>query len=175
MHREATNTHHWPIFVLGVSSILFLKFFILSYLLWRVTGSLTSKCTIFCQKEIIEEKFMERNWVCQWRFYLQAFCNPVSLISITTGCSAALEAFVRLRLWKGNVNTWFLQAQKWLLAVEARETLCLTPYPLQVRLGHSEGRREIRTDRSTCSPPAQFKSQMLDFKESENNNNNAHE
>lgn len=48
-------------FVYGVSSIQ-LFFFILFYLLWLVTESLVSKQKMFCQKEIMGEKSMARNW-----------------------------------------------------------------------------------------------------------------
>jgi hypothetical protein len=62
-------------FVFRVSAILFFKIIILFYLLWLVTESLASKCKMSCQKEIVEERSMERNWVCQGRVCLQAFCN----------------------------------------------------------------------------------------------------
>lgn len=56
-------------FVFRVHSILELFFFliiiILFYLLWLVTESLVSKHQMFCQKEIMEEKSMLGNWVCQ--------------------------------------------------------------------------------------------------------------
>lgn len=51
-------------FVFRVSSVLFFEI-ILFYLLWLVTESLVSKHKMFCQKEIMEERSTERNWVCQ--------------------------------------------------------------------------------------------------------------
>lgn len=52
-------------FVFRVSSIVLFFLIILFYLLWLVTESLVSKHEMFCQKEIMEEKSVERNWVCQ--------------------------------------------------------------------------------------------------------------
>lgn len=66
--KETENKHDWPMFVFRVRSILgffFLIIIILFYLLWLVTESLVSKHQMFCQKEIMEEKSMLGNWVCQ--------------------------------------------------------------------------------------------------------------
>lgn len=107
VHKETENKYDWPMFVFRVSSILFFKIIILFYLPWLVTESLVSKHTMFCQEEIMEERSMERNWVCQWRFYLQRFAicifnlhNNWAVLLLWRQLFNNKKTHVGLRLWK---------------------------------------------------------------------------
>lgn len=65
VYKEVENKYDWLMFVFRVSFIVLFFFIILFYLLWLVIEFLVLKYEMFCQKEIMEEKFVERNWVCQ--------------------------------------------------------------------------------------------------------------